>query len=308
MFEISDPASPPLTPGDWDSSFTYSPWAVFHDETFHLFYTGWGIKVGVGYATSDDGLAFSKFGDGPVLDWKGDVGGRTTEPNAPVVYVADDGTWVMYFSELVTRRFPSKSIRRATAPSPEGPWAVDDDPIYTATGGEWDSEIVPQSVVVTEDEILLFYDGRTGESAETGLLRSPDGIAFTPHDDPATPYGSDPVLGIPGVQAWDGAGAASPMAIVGDGYLEMFYVGFVGPEAGDRTVRVGYARSEDDGDSWRRLPANPVIELDDQTGAPSSLGFPWMGAVKVGDTYYLYYAIGAGADGIGLITGTISDS
>ena len=115
------------------------------------------------------------------------------------------------------------------------------------------------------------------------------------------------MLGIPGIQAWDGAGAGSPIAIARDGFLEMFYVGFLGPTRGDRTIRLGYARSDDGGISWGRFPTNPVIDLSPERGSPASLGFPWMGAVKVGEVYYIYYAITAGADGIGLISGTIVD-
>lgn len=36
------------------------------------------------------------------------------------------------------------------------------------------------------------------------------------------------------------------------------------------------------------------------------LACPWMSGLKVGDTYYLYLALRAGAYGIGVITGTIT--
>ena len=54
-----------------------------------------------------------------------------------------------------------------------------------------------------------------------------------------------------------------------------------------------------------RLSANPVVDLSPERGPPASLGNPWMGAAKVGG---IYYAISAGADGIGLVTGTIGQS
>jgi hypothetical protein len=41
--------------------------------------------------------------------------------------------------------------------------------------------------------------------------------------------------------------------------------------------------------------------------APNSPGFRWMGGVKVDDTYLLDYALSAGAEGIGVITGTVGE-
>ncbi len=95
------------------------------------------------------------------------------------------------------------------------------------------------------------------------------------------------------------------MVFATDDGLEMFYVGFTGPEPGESILRIGYAVSADGGVTWQRYSGNPVIELPDQFSQPRSLGFPWMGGVRVGDTYYLYYALQAGAEGVGVITGTV---
>lgn len=303
---VADESDPALELGTtFDTSFTYAPWVVHHDDRFHLFYTGWGTNVSIGYAVSDDGRHFTRVSDEPVLDGLEPVDGRAVLPEAPVVWVDEEGTWVMYLGQLVSKRFPGKQLLRATAPAPEGPWTVDDDPIRTAESGEWDDEIVPQSVVVSEGVVSLFYDGRDGRSASTGLLTSADGLTFTPHDDPATEYPADPVLSPSTTQSWDGAGAGSPMVFATEAGLEMFYVGFTGPERAENILRIGYAISDDGGVTWQRYAGNPVMELDNQGSQPRSLGFPWMGGVKVGDTYYLYYALQAGAEGIGVITGTV---
>jgi hypothetical protein len=36
--------------------------------------------------------------------------------------------------------------------------------------------------------------------------------------------------------------------------------------------------------------------------APNSPGFPWMGGVKVVVSCYLYFALSAGAEGVGVVT------
>ncbi|MDJ0955018.1 MAG: hypothetical protein QNJ81_15170 [Acidimicrobiia bacterium] len=298
------PALPPTESG-WDASFSYSPWVLHHEGRFHMFYTGWRVDVAIGYASSDDGLTFTRSEANPVLEIEEDIGGRTHHAEAPVVYVAEDGTWVMYYGLLQGKRFPAASIHRATAPGPEGPWTPDPGPIYVAGDDAWDTEAVPQSVAVADEGVFLYYDGRDGSTASTGLLFSADGVTFTPYDDPTTPYGSDPVIGVPGVQAWDGAGAGSPVVIAGDDGFEMFYVGFEGPDNGERVLRIGYAVS-DDGRAWQRYADNPAIVIDTQSSAPGSLGFPWMGGLVFEDTYYLYYALAAGAQGVGVITGTVA--
>ncbi len=297
------PALPPTESG-WDASFSYSPWVVHHDGRFHMFYTGWRVNVAVGYAVSDDGLTFTRMSEDPVFEIREDIEGRTHFAEAPVVYVADDGTWVMYYGLIQGKRFPGTSIHRATAPAPEGPWTADDAPIYVADKEQWDAQAVPQSVAVTAAGVFLFYDGRDGITASSGVLFSADGISFEPFDDAATPYRSDPVLGIPGGQAWDGAGAGSPVVIARDSGFEMFYVGFEGPEHGDRDLRIGYAVSGD-GFGWQRYTGNPVVVIDTQNSTPGSLGFPWMGGLTVDGTYYLYYALSAGAEGVGVVTGTV---
>lgn len=301
----TNPALPPAESG-WDRSFSYSPWVVHHDGQFHMFYTGWGVNVAVGYAVSDDGRSFARVGDEPVFEIRDEIDGRTHFAEAPVVYVTDDGTWVMYYGLLQGKRFPASEIQRATAPGPEGPWTRDDQPIYVASA-EWDVQTVPQSVAITDDGVLLFYDGRDGTTASSGVLFSPDGIAFATYDDPSTPYVVDPVIGVTEIQAWDGAGAGSPVVFATEDGFEMFYIGFEGPDNGQRVLRIGYAVS-DDGRNWQRYADNPLLVIDTQSSAPNSLGFPWMGGVKVDDTYYLYYALSAGAEGVGVITGTVGES
>ncbi len=305
---IQDETTPALPPAErgWDSSFSYSPWVVHHGGQFHMFYTGWGVNVAVGYAVSDDGLAFTRVGEDPVFSIREDIEGRTHFAEAPVVYVADDGTWVMYYGLLQGKRFPASAIHRATAPVPEGPWTRDQEPVYVAAGEVWDTQAVPQSLAVTEVGVFLYYDGRDGTNASSGLLFSPDGISFAPHDDPSTPYPVDPVIGVTEIQAWDGAGAGSPVVFATDDGFEMFYIGFEGPDHGERSLRIGYAVSGD-GRNWQRFADNPVVVVDTQSSAPNSLGFPWMGGVKVDDTYYLYYALSAGAEGVGGITGTVEE-
>jgi len=57
-------------PGSWNSIYT-DPGAVMYDKgQFYIFYNGfngWPAPVEIGYATSPDGLNWTKQGDDPVL-------------------------------------------------------------------------------------------------------------------------------------------------------------------------------------------------------------------------------------------------
>lgn len=299
----------PLSPqGSWDGVFTYSPNVVEHEGRFHMFYTGWGATlVAVGYAVSDDGLSFERVGDGPILEFRTPVAGRTAFAQRPIVVVEPDGTWTMYLSRQISKRFSGKVILRATAPAPAGPWTLDADPAYTASDESWEQEIVPMSVIDHDGERLLFYDSPGGARGETGLLRSTDGVTFEAIDsDAATPV-PDIVMGPHRTQSWDGSGVGSPVVFTTDGGLEMIYLGFEGPDtASERIARFGYARSAD-GIDWIRYTGNPVFELSDASSGPGSFGYLWLDGLRVGDEYFIYHAIGAGSGGIGLLRVDIDD-
>ncbi len=85
------PALPDGEGDDWDSTWTFAPNVVFHDGTFHMFYSGWGAdSIGIGYATSPDGVEFQRVGDGPVVRLAPED--RDLEAGRAVVRVRSDGT------------------------------------------------------------------------------------------------------------------------------------------------------------------------------------------------------------------------
>ncbi|MDX1690997.1 MAG: hypothetical protein R3290_08255 [Acidimicrobiia bacterium] len=299
--EIADEEQPALPAagdgGRWDGTFRFSPEVVIVDGVHHMFYTGWGpVRVAIGLATSEDGRVFEPVGEEPILEIREPVAGRTALATAPVVRIADDGTWVMYFGHLISKRFPGRALLRATAPAPEGPWEIDPEPVFTTGSGDWDAQFLPQSIAPHDGGFVLVYDGPESEVNRVGALRSDDGVTFTPVAD-------DPVMEESPVPAWDAAGPASPVLFTGpDGELEMFYVGLEGQ---DRTLpnelRLGYARSTDGGATWERFAGNPVVTIPTQGATAGSLGYPWLGGARVGEAYRIYYALSAGANGIGFV-------
>lgn len=296
-------------PGSFEETWVYAPEAIYHDGLFHLFYTGgsggssFAFPTAIGYATSTDGITFERYAQNPILETPAE---STTDLHVPVVTVLADGTWVMYLDEKDNSTFQSNTVRRATAPAPEGPWTLEDAPIYQAETNDWNQKLIPQNVTRTDNDYLLLFEARTqGTSAPViGALISADGLQFMSHDDPATSEGdlagADPILvGSGESNSWNQGGVGSPMIFQQDGGYGLFYLGD-GPRRALNgegvSLKLGYAFSKD-GVHWEEHPANPLFEILGQSGRP------YLGSAQLSnDKFFIYYSIQGGANGIGVVS------
>ena len=291
----------------WDAAWTFAPGVIYHNEQFHMFFTGWDRSgvVRIGYAVSDNGLDFERVTDSFVLEYEPD--NSQTGIWTPVPLVLEDGTWVLYVGKNQSRKITNE-ILRATAPEPTGPWTWDETPVYTADTVGWDAKILPESMAHTPDGgYIMAYESNWCTDSQVGILFSDDGLTWEAYNDPTTNdeslQVSDPVLSPTGIEDdWDRQALTSPLIFATDSGYELFYIGQY-RNIGSKMSKfdwswLGYATSTD-GSEWERYSMNPVIELEHESGCP------WMSGIKVDDTYYLYLALNAGANGIGVITGTI---
>ncbi len=297
---IEDPIIDDGSGDDWDAKFAFAPNVVFDGSTFHMFYTGWAGngEIGIGYATSIDGVEFEQHPDNPVLRLLPDD--ITVEAGRGVARIREDGTWEMFVGEWVDTKTQGTRIWHATASDPAGPWMIGETPIHEGTVGTWETRIVPQSI--SPDGTVLYYDGARLSDLRFGALLLQDDGSWRSYDDPATDDATDPVFQPdPEANLWDSGNVASPLVFATDSGFEALYAGFwKGKTSKDKWAWLGYATSSD-GIEWDRYQANPAVELTSETG------WLWLSAVKVDGVYYLYYAISAGSDGIGLITGSIAE-
>lgn len=223
-------------PADWESTYIDPGAIVQHDGEWHMFYNGidsWPAPVKVGYATSPDGLTWTKQATEPVF--------VTSEiPYAAVsafmsdAEVLDDGTWAIWFFTVESSlNFNRGVIGRITAPGPMGPWTPDAEPsLDRGPEGSWYSLGVNNPTVARiGDEWWMWFDGSRGDldsegDRGIGLATSTDGEAWVLYDDPATtdePFSqSDPVL-MTTPDAWDERRLYDPGVVGVDGGLAMTY-------------------------------------------------------------------------------------
>lgn len=308
-FQVAD-ANPVLQPRRapfWDRAYLDPGAIVFDHGQFHMFYNGidgWPRPVGVGYATSPDGVTWTRQADEPVfgaqhLPRGGGSGGTNLFVTSAVV--APDGTWMLYYYTLAGGSFMGRqTIGRATAPGPRGPWRADPEPVLTpGPAGAWDSDQVSSPHVVRTDAgYALYYDGLSGATSRIGMATSTDGIHWTKYNDPATTEpryaAGDPVLAEQ-PNAWDSARVIDPNVVRADDGWVMVYQSTPGPtKFGAGVAQLGYATSRD-GVHWTRSAANPVLSSTDH---PRWKGIYLITLVRRGPDYLLYFDVAGAQPGV----------
>jgi hypothetical protein len=276
--------------GEWDSASVLIGCIIYRDSLFYMLYGGSsevtpGSATGrsaVGLATSEDGSTWAKHDANPVLelDTEGGVW--------PGPCIVEDDMWTLFVTpRFTTMDIPGTTVIRATASHPDGPWTVGEE-VIPETSGRWDSGIVASSIVVTEDEYILYYfgfNGRTHADFAVGRATATDGVNFTKYNDPDTNdpknMDTDPVFRES--TGWDKEVMLMSVRQHESGW-EMFYTGL---KDSWRNVpgHIGYATS-DDGIIWNRYGNAPVLTLGEE-----DVGIWWPCAVVVDDAYYLYFNI-----------------
>jgi predicted GH43/DUF377 family glycosyl hydrolase len=300
------------TPGEWDGGTIVLPEVIVVSDTLHMFYTGlitaFDSAPTIGYASSPDGLTWTKNISNPIL--VSDGTGFDAYYVATPAMLDDNGLWVMYYAGQPTPPpAPSGSqIGRATAPAPTGPWTKGTEPVLTlGSSGEWDSGFIEANAVLKIDnEYVMYYSGGAnffdGVGFMIGRATSPDGLIWTKYDDPTTtevPFAeSDPVLTPGPAGAWDEAIVWESSVRHTPCGWEMYYTG--APSLLESAI--GYATS-DDGLVWVKDPANPIYEAaDDPVTMMTGNIVEVPTVIDVGSERWIYYDYGQGtaAPAIGL--------
>jgi MYXO-CTERM domain-containing protein len=233
------------------------------------------------YATSTDGLVWTKYAANPVMSpsvaWEG--AGGTNHENSPTAILKEGGIYKLWYHGITgtTRQI-------GYAESADGlTWTkYAGNPVLTpGPSGAWDADTVCEPRVVRVGaQYYMFYTHCAG-SHGIGLATSPDGKSWTK-------YAGNPVLTIGPPGAWDDT-QVSWAGVYYDG--QRFFMWYPGRKSTDTGgFSLGFATSTD-GRVWTRSPNNPVmtpppqpLNKGDDLGLENS---PTL--IRMGDTMRVYY-------------------
>lgn len=288
----------------WDSFFRDPGAVVYHDGQFHMFYNGidgFPRPVGVGYATSPDGIKWTIQAQEPVFSLVASHTGLYNGPNLFVTsaLVEDDGTWVLYYYNIQGGEFEGKqTIGRATAPAPTGPWVPDLNPVLNlGPSGAWDSrQVTSPNVIKTETGYVMYYEG-LGQKAMIGMATSSDGVNWVKYDDPTTTEPlfaeSDPVLK-PEEGAWDSRRTLDPNVVQTEAGWVMVYTSTGGAKKFSAApFEFGYATSPD-GVIWTKGAENPILSSKNH---PAWNAVYLVTLVRQAENWFLYFDVATGSLG-----------
>jgi len=227
------------SPGSWDESWITYPYVIYDDTTFHMWYSGvqgtvpgpshlW--KERIGYATSPDGITWTKYENNPVLD----IGtpGAWDDHNIDVGSVYFDGeTYHLWYggskADLI--------IRTGCATSADGiNWTrYENNPVLGL--GDWDHTRVHQARIIFDGEHYhMFYGGGDYFTWRIGHATSINGISWEKDPD-------NPVLNVGESGSWEDYYVAVPSVMIDtvNSKYRMWYTGGRGELQGE----IGYAES-----------------------------------------------------------------
>jgi uncharacterized repeat protein (TIGR01451 family) len=276
------------TNGAWDDAAIWRPTVLKEGGTYKLWYSASdGATRRIGYATSPDGIHWTKSGGNPVL-----VPGQSGAWDAAGVYapsvIYDGGVYKMWYRGRDTNGIG----RIGYATSPDGiTWTKSgNNPVLNVgSPGSWDgNEVTEPSVIKVSNTYHLWYVGNDGVTLRIGQATSADGIYWVKD-------AANPVLDLGGSGSWDWLNVYSPSVVkVGDEY-KLWYSGGTLPAA----YQTGYATSRD-GSTWIRQqkliaegPLNTfdVYSADYPAVIVDSPGYKvWYSGVNSAGTYNIGYA------------------
>jgi predicted GH43/DUF377 family glycosyl hydrolase len=216
---LDNPVLQPGTAGSWDEMEINNASVLFKDNIYHMWYSGIDFfdDNRIGYATSPNGINWTKDSLNPVIDHGNPGSWDDEEVMHPFVINVND-TLKMYYNghDGTTQR-----ILYATSLDGKNWKKFSSHPMLEpGFGGAWDSnELGPLAVVHHENLYHMWYTGwNHADFIQIGYATSPNGIDWTKDTIALSP-------GDPG--DWDDGAVALPFVMVDveDSLLKMWYGG-----------------------------------------------------------------------------------
>jgi hypothetical protein len=267
----------------WDAKRVRYPMVLFDSGTYKMWYNGYGLFGGirVGYATSPDGLTWTKYSGNPVLDVGAPGAWDSQALEAPFVIKEGPTSYKMWYSG---QGEGSCGIGYATS-SDGVNWTKHlGNPILSPGADDWNNVCPMHPFVIYEGGmykmwLLSIGNNGSGDAPYVAYATSPDGLAWTWH----TNFLFD--------RDWE-EWLWRPDVLHQDSTYHMWY-----SLQSSGEIHTGYATSSD-GLAWSRR-GSPVLsgtdsEWDDNFAADPFVRFD-------GSTYTMWYD---NESAIGVVTST----
>lgn len=225
----------------WDQKIRERGYILKEGETYHMWYTGFrpgGAPLALGYATSPDGIAWTRYADNPVFDknWTEDM-----------MVLKDDGTYHMFAEgkDDIAHRLSSKdgiqwedhgtlNIRTSDgSPLSEGPYGT---PTVWRENNTW----------------YLFY-----ERNDLGIW-----LATSKNLEVWTNVQDDPVIAM-GPETYDQYGLAVNQIVKYKGWYYAYYHGTAFEDWSKWSTNVAASK---DLVHWKKYTQNPIMEKNRSSG------------------------------------------
>ena len=285
-------STPILSTPSWASG-EVRPRVVYDGKTFRMWFmgqnsTGYVDGLGIGYATSTDGLKWV-VNPQPVLTdrinpekWTayGSVYQITQVRIGSVVWTGSQ--FMMWYAGWNSTGY---GVAIALATSPDGvTWTrYSRNPVMTESSIDWDGMYQPYVIQVGSSFKMWYVCSNanipSGESGEAiCYATSNDGMSWV--------KGSSPVLQAREISAWEAGFLYSPTVIYDGSVYGMWYSG-CNSTSSSALCQIGYATSKD-GITWTRDPNNPILSLG-PSGAWDAGGVENQCVVQYNGGFLLYY-------------------
>lgn len=225
----------------WESSKVADPWVIYDTGTYHMWYWGYSGNAQIGYASSTDGISWSKYGSNPIVI-KGSAGSYDDQHAHKPTVVYKDEIYYMFYS--AQKSGGNRTIALATSTSPTGPWTkYTGNPVLSPTEAWEDNFLDTPSIMYDSDDSIwkMWYSAGTIISSEPeywSYATSSDGYNWTKYD-------SNPIQSPPNDGSWLSKSVSGVDVLKIDNVYHMYYNAF--DDSG--VSRVGYTTSSD-GITW----------------------------------------------------------
>ena len=271
-------------------------WVIKEGDLYKMWYTCGGLNYPADtllrsrqcYATSPDGINWTKYSGNPVLDvsYTGDWDSLGVETATVITDISapENERYKMWYAG---QYYNSYRYDIGYATSPDGMnWTKYGSPVLqVGAASEWDNGFLEGPSVIKDGSVYkMWYCGYdatvdvsgTDGQANIGYASSTDGINWTKHI-------NNPVVTVD-LGSWDAVYVQDPH-VIKDG--DTYFMWYGGNEVDGYGQQVGFATSQD-GITWFKSELNPVLERGDLTAwDASTASFP--SVIKEDDRYEMWY-------------------